>query len=223
MTTLFSIILIAGCNCPNKNKSDIAVTKESANTKTAPTKKPVNALDEARENLEKARLNKKIASIECKSSLRQAENDEIFAKTALLLAKESAAAKIISLDKELKQYQDRLEDTLVNFAQLKKLYGSRDLHTDTENILIAREERKIASMKKGIKELAKKNSLTKKYSLPMTIKKAELAVQDKKEKLKITQIKSKMKLNKSEKEVAKAEKALKKIEAKSQQKTPQTY
>lgn len=153
---------------PTKYRGDLIVTKilpEGAEVKQGDVlmEFDTNKLDEALEEaenevtdakveLQKATAELESAKIDSDSKLVQLETELKFLNTEVEAAVQKQQLEVAEKEKGISDAESGLADAEVDFQQLKELYQQRDRPTATEDILVAREEKKIADQKIAIEK-----------------------------------------------------------------------
>jgi multidrug efflux pump subunit AcrA (membrane-fusion protein) len=164
--------------------------------------------------LDKADADLKAWEIDQERKLARVQIELGKAQRALGMAQEQAAFDLEEKTKEVKDAEHRLHDAEVDFQQLTQLYEERELHTETESILIERQQRQLENSRRSARKAAEKFDLWKKYECNNDIEDKQLEVDDKGAEIKKNEIEAAAERKEKKSEVAKAKRALQKAEKK---------
>ncbi len=185
---------------PSKYKGDLIITKILP--EGTPVKKDEvlmefepdkldEALKEARNEVtdEQVAVNKAVAELESakidsESKQSQLKKELGFLEKEVEAAIEKQGLELAKKEKEIADAESSLADARVDHQQLTELYQERELHTKTENMLIARSEKKLADTEKDIQEQARELEYFKKFELQKTQEEKQLEVEKKKAEIK---------------------------------------
>jgi multidrug efflux pump subunit AcrA (membrane-fusion protein) len=171
-----------------------------------------NEVSDKQVALDKADADFRAFEIERENTLSQNRTEWEMAQKDLAKVKEDNQLQVVAKDKSIKDAEDQLADARVDLEQLKQLYAERELHTATENILIEREERRVANLEKGLEKTKREVALWKKYDVEKTEAEKALEVSKKDAALKKAEIKLDADLKEKQAEVVKAQRALDKAQ-----------
>ncbi len=177
---------------PTKYRGDLIVTKilaEGAEVKKGDilmefdTNKLDEALEEAENEvtdanveLQKATAELESAKIDSNSKLIQLQTELEFLNTEVKAAVEKQELEVAEKEKGITDAESSLADSKVDFQQLKELYQQRNRPTATEDILVAREEKKIADQELSIEKLKREFKFFLDFEKEKTKKEKELEV-----------------------------------------------
>ena len=105
--------------------------------------------------------------------------------------------------------ENQLADARVNLKQLEQMYQHRELHTDTEAILLERQRRGIEDMEKEIGQARRELAQLETQEIPTERDELELGAAQRKAELRKLEVESEVALAEKQVEVTKAEAALK--------------
>jgi multidrug efflux pump subunit AcrA (membrane-fusion protein) len=185
---------------PDKYKGDLIITKILP--EGTPVKKDEvlmefepdkldDALKEARDEVtdEQVAVNKATAELESAkidsdSKQSQLKKELAFLEKEVSAAIEKQALELAEKEKEIADSESSLADARVDHKQLTELYEERELHTKTENMLIARSEKNLEDSAKDIEEKRRELEYFKSFELLKTQEEKQLEVEKKKAEIK---------------------------------------
>ncbi|KAA0265206.1 MAG: biotin/lipoyl-binding protein, partial [Chlorobiota bacterium] len=133
-----------------------------------------NAIDEAQLKLDKARADLATLQVEQESSLGKLKKELAQARLRKEGSVQDLAMKHEEKKKAIRKGEEGLVDARVNLEQLQGMYKRRELHTETENILLERENRQIKDQERDLEETRKKLAYFETYEMPLEKGKVEL-------------------------------------------------
>lgn len=136
--------------------------------------KAENGVDDAGVKLQKAEADLASLQIDHDVARKQTAMKLALAERAVKAEEAKISHKIEEKETEIRRKETALKDKEVNFEQLKKLYDNRDLHTDTEAILVERESKSIEEERLNVKNLIRDFEHFKKYELDEELEKKKL-------------------------------------------------
>ena len=136
------------------------------------------------------------------------------ADKALKKAQAEAEIELADKKKGLEDAAQRVKDAEIDFEQLVQLYEERELHTATENILIARQKRQLENTRRGEQKTKKEHEIWLRYEQGIAIIDAQLDHDDKKADIEKSLIQSVAERKEKEAAVKKAERTLSKASEK---------
>lgn len=139
-----------------------------------------NEVTDANVELQKAKAELESAKIDSNSKLGQLQTELDFLNTEVEAATEKQQLDLAEKEKGITDAESSLADAEVDFQQLKELYRERNRPTATEDILVSREEKKIADQKLGIEKLKREFEFFKQFEMNKARKEKELEVAKKK-------------------------------------------
>lgn len=185
---------------PSKYRGDLIVTKilpEGSEVKKGDvlmefdTDKLDEALEEAENEvtdanveLQKATAELESAKIDSESKQAQLAKELEFLNTEVRASVEKQDLEVAEKEKEITDAESSLADARVDFQQLKELYDERELHTATENILIARQQKSLDDQVRKIGTLKKKFEFFQQFEKNKTQLEKELEVKKKEAEIK---------------------------------------
>ncbi len=172
------------------------------------------AIDEARLKYNKMKAEHEAFAVERKTNFDKMQKELDLAQRRQEAVRRDIAFKIEEQEKEIRQGENSLKDGAVNLEQLKELYGKKELHTATENILVEREERNFAEMKLAHEVKRRKIAHAREFEFPIEQSKADMEVAQKEAELKKLQIQIESMQAEKDAQVTKAERELKSAEEK---------
>lgn len=224
---------------PSKYRGDLIITKilpEGTAVKKGDvlmefdTDKLDEALEEANNEVtdetaavQKAKAELESAKIDAESKQAQLNKELEFLEREVKAAIEKQALDLAEKEKGISDAETQLHDAKVDFEQLMELYEERELHTATENILVAREKKKIEDQEKNIEKLKKELEFFKSFELSKGQEEKQLEVEKKKAEIKKEKITLEAAVAEKQAEVDKAQRKLdtatKKVEGLEKDKT----
>ncbi|MBI4565419.1 MAG: efflux RND transporter periplasmic adaptor subunit [Planctomycetes bacterium] len=150
--------------------------------------KAVTAVDDARLALQKAESELAVTQIDQAATLERILKELEMAERSHEAEVKNKEFKLDDKLKEIRNSENSLKDSRINFEQLKKLYDERELHTATETILVERARRQIEEAERGLEKQREKLEHFKKYELDIDAEKKMLEIkkiqaEEKKEKV----------------------------------------
>lgn len=167
-----------------------------------------NELADKQVALDKAKADLAAFEIERETTLTQYRRELEMEQNELAKAKEQAVLELSDKQQSITDAENSLADARVDFEQLTQLYQERELHTATENILIAREKRRVANLERSLAKTKSEVEIWKKYDHQKPILEKDLEVLKKDSELKQSQIKLGADRGEKQAEVTKAQRAL---------------
>jgi len=152
---------------------DRLVEFEADNLTKAITKQEGDA-DDANVELQKAQADREALKIDQEVALKRADKELELAADAVEAEQKLVDYKTEEKVNEIRRKENSIKDQEVNFEQLKKLYESRDLHTDTETILVEREAKSLEESRIDYKKLLRDHEHFKRYTLTVDLEKKKL-------------------------------------------------
>jgi HlyD family secretion protein len=169
-------------------KGDQLLDFEVDNLKKAITKAE-NEVDDARVKLQKAQAELETLKIDQSVTMHRVDKELELAENAVAAEQQMVDYNKLAKETEIRRKENSIRDQKVNFDQLKKLYDSRELHTDTETILVEREAKQLEEAAHDLKKMVRNYEHFKKYELIVDLENKKLErlkkeAEKKKEKLK---------------------------------------
>ncbi len=178
-----------------------------------------DSLEEARDEVsaktvarDKAAADLEAFEIERETTLAQNQGELKMEQRELGKARAQVALELSDKEQSILDAQESLADARVDFEQLVQLYEERELHTATENILIARERRRLRNLERGLEKTKAEVEIWKKFDQSKTIDEKELEVVKKEAELRKSRIRLEADRGEKLAEVAKTARALEKAE-----------
>lgn|GEM_PF-3050468 len=173
-----------------------------------------NEVDDANVKLQKARAELGTLKIDQDVALQRVNKELELARLAVEGEEKTVAYKKEEKETEIRRRENQFRDQQVNFEQLKKLYDSRELHTDTEAILVEREAKRLEEAQFDLKKLYRDFEHFKKYELNVELEKKKLELIEKQGAKKKEELKFSADLAEKEAGVRKAQRELDKTDEK---------
>ncbi len=171
-----------------------------------------NEVTDKKVELGKAEAGLAAFEIERETSLHASETELSMEQKELAKVTEEAELELIDQERSIEDAENSLADARIDFEQLIQLYEERELHTATENILVARERRGLVVAERRLEKTKRQVEIWKKYTYQQPIEEKKLEVLKKEAELKKSKIKLDADRAEKQAEVAKAKRALEKAE-----------
>lgn len=180
-----------------------------------------DSADDARSELgtkqvecEKARADLQAWEVENERLEGRARAEWAWAQRALEKVQAEAALTLEDKQHEVAEAEERLKNATVDLEQLCQLYEERELHTQTENILIERQKEQLEDTRRAARKARQQFDLWKQFESSNVIEEKELDVKDKEAEVRKLDIKAAAERQEKASAVTKAERALQKAEKK---------
>lgn len=169
-----------------------------------------NEVTDAEVERTKTKAAQEAFEVERNSSLKRLEKELELAKIDLAASESKAKTEDDKKERTIRDAKERFEDGKVDYQQLIELYEERELHTATENILIAREKRKLRDLERGIADTEAEVAHWRKFERNKEIEEKKLEVDKKAAEFEKTRIQYEGDLAEKTAALAKAERTLEK-------------
>ena len=148
------------------------------------------------------------AEIDMTAVLAQLQKELEMAQTGLEGEKEKQATSLKEKEDAVTDSERKLKRAQQDFEQLMQLYEERELHTNTENMLIQRQRESLEDSEKELQKKKDELEFFKKYELSKDTQNKEIEVSKKETELAKQQIQLEAELAEKKAQVAKAERKL---------------
>ncbi|MEW6744295.1 MAG: efflux RND transporter periplasmic adaptor subunit [Planctomycetota bacterium] len=138
--------------------------------------KAENEVDDATVELRKAEADLEALKIDQAATLQRILKELELAQLAVEAEQQLTTYKVQEKETEIERRVNSVRDKEVNFEQLKRLYEGRELHTETEAILVEREAKSLEEAKQDLQKLRRDYEHFKKYELYVELEKKKLEV-----------------------------------------------
>lgn len=172
------------------------------------------AIDEAQLKLDKAKADLAALEVEQGAAATKLRKELDQARLRRQGAEQDLAIKLEEKRKGVRNAEFGLTDGRVNLEQLQGMYKRRELHTETENILLAREERGIREQERALEEARGKLAHFETYEMPLEKGKLDIEVDQKAAEIRKAEIKAEVDLKEKRAALGNAERDLVKAQEK---------